>query len=313
MRGVINVDSAKSAFDAINKALIYILPLFIVIAAAGAYIISRRAMAPIENITHSAKEISIGGDLSKRIEIGKSSDELYSLAQTFNEMLASLQTSFETEKQFTSDASHELRTPLAVIKAECEFALSDIAESDDKEEALSEISEQTDKMTKLVSALLTLSRTENGDKRYKLESTDISSLIKSAAQKLTLQKGITLKSDIDENIFMPAQPELFLLMAENLLSNAVKYGKENGEIRLSLKKSGNDVILTVKDNGIGIKEENLEKIFGRFFRADESRSKTEGFGLGLSLVKQIAELHSGEVTVFSVYGEGSEFKIIFRQ
>lgn len=313
VRGVINADSAKSAFDAINKALIYILPLFIVIAAAGAYIISRRAMAPIENITRSAKEISIGGDLSKRIEIGKSSDELYSLAQTFNEMLASLQTSFETEKQFTSDASHELRTPLAVIKAECEFALSDIAESDDKEEALSEISEQADKMTKLVSALLTLSRTENGDKRYKLESTDISSLIKSAAQKLTLQKGITLESDIDKNIFMPAQPELFLLMAENLLSNAVKYGKENGEIRLSLKKSGNDVILTVKDNGIGIKEENLEKIFGRFFRADESRSKTEGFGLGLSLVKQIAELHSGEITVFSVYGEGSEFKIIFRQ
>ena len=160
---------------------------------------------------------------------------------------------------------------------------------------------------------MTLSRTENGDKRYKLESTDISSLIKSAAQKLTLQKGITLKSDIDENIFMPAQPELFLLMAENLMSNAVKYGKENGEIRLSLKKSGNDVILAVKDNGIGIKEENLEKIFGRFFRADESRSKTEGFGLGLSLVKQIAELPSGEVTVFSVNGEGSEFKIIFRQ
>lgn len=311
VRGVINADSATSTLNAISKTLVFILPLFIVIAAVGAYIISRRAMTPIENITRSAKEISSGNDLSKRIEPGKSAEELSSLAQTFNEMLASLQASFESEKQFTSDASHELRTPLAVIKAECEYAMSDLAESEDKEDALSEISEQAEKMTKLVSALLTLSRTENGDKRYKLENTDISALLKSVLQKFTPQKGITLNTDIEDGICMPAQSELFSLMAENLLSNAVKYGKENGTIKLSLKKDGNKTVLSIKDDGIGIKEENIEKIFNRFFRADESRSKTEGFGLGLSIAKQIAELHSGEITVLSVYGKGSEFKIIF--
>lgn len=313
VRGVINADSAKSAFDAINKTLVYILPLFIVVAALGAYVISRRAMNPVENISRSAKEISNGNDLSKRIEIDKASKELYSLAQTFNEMLSSLQTSFDTERQFTSDASHELRTPLAVIKAECEYALSDAADSDDRQEALIDINEQADKMTSLVTSLLTLSRTENGDKRYKLEQTDISSLMSDISKKFSPDKGITLETEIDEGITLPAQTSLFSLMVENLLSNAVKYGKQNGKICLSLKSDDNFVRLCVKDDGIGIKEDDLERIFARFYRADESRSKTEGFGLGLSLVKQIAQLHGGKVRASSVYGQGSEFEIIFEK
>lgn len=161
--------------------VIYILPAFIIIAAVGAYLISRKTMKPVENICRSAHEITDGTDLSKRIEMEKSAGEIYTLAETFNDMLARLQTSFENEKQFTSDASHELRTPLAVIKAECEYALSDNASEEDMLEALSSIDEQTDKMTKLVTALLTLSRTEQGDKCYKLEDTDLSELVKKHA------------------------------------------------------------------------------------------------------------------------------------
>lgn len=181
VRGFINADAAKSAFDAITMTVIYILPAFIIIAAVGAYLISRKTMKPVENICRSAHEITDGTDLSKRIEMEKSAGEIYTLAETFNDMLARLQTSFENEKQFTSDASHELRTPLAVIKAECEYALSDNASEEDMLEALSSIDEQTDKMTKLVTALLTLSRTEQGDKRYKLEDTDLSELVKKHA------------------------------------------------------------------------------------------------------------------------------------
>ena len=284
VRGFINADAAKSAFDAITMTVIYILPAFIIIAD--------------------------GTDLSKRIEMEKSAGEIYTLAETFNDMLARLQTSFENEKQFTSDASHELRTPLAVIKAECEYALSDNASEEDMLEALSSIDEQTDKMTKLVTALLTLSRTEQGDKRYKLEDTDLSELVKKTYAGFVPTKNITLTADIEDNIIIPAQAQLISLMLENLLSNAVKYGRDGGHIEVRLKKDSG-IVLSVKDDGIGIKEEDLPKIWGRFYRADESRSRESGFGLGLSLVSQIAALHGGKVSASSVYGEGSEFTVTF--
>ena len=236
VRGFINADAAKSAFDAINRTVIYILPAFIVIAAVGAYLISRKTMKPVENICRSAHEITDGTDLSKRIEMEKSAGEIYTLAETFNDMLARLQTSFENEKQFTSDASHELRTPLAVIKAECEYALSDNASEEDMLEALSSIDEQTDKMTKLITALLTLSRTEQGDKRYKLEDTDLSELVKKTCADFVPAKNITLTADIEDDIIIPAQAQLISLMLENLLSNAVKYGRDGGHIEVRLKK-----------------------------------------------------------------------------
>ena len=267
-------------------------------------------MKPVENICRSAHEITDGTDLSKRIEMEKSAGEIYTLAETFNDMLARLQTSFENEKQFTSDASHELRTPLAVIKAECEYALSDNASEEDMLEALSSIDEQTDKMTKLVTALLTLSRTEQGDKRYKLEDTDLSELVKKTCADFVPAKNITLTADIEDNIIIPAQAQLISLMLENLLSNAVKYGRDGGRIEVRLKKDSG-IVLSVKDDGIGIKEEDLPKIWGRFYRADESRSRESGFGLGLSLVSQIAALHGGKVSASSVYGEGSEFTVTF--
>lgn len=312
VRGFINADAAKSAFDAINKTVIYIFPIFIIIAAVGAYLISRRTMKPVENICRSAREITDGADLSKRIEPEKSADEIYTLAETFNDMLARLQTSFENEKRFTSDASHELRTPLAVIKAECEYALSDKASDEDMLEALSSVDEQTDKMTKLVTALLTLSRTEQGDRRYKLEDTDLSALVKKLCADFPLAKNITLTADIEDGIVIPAQAQLISLMLENLLSNAVKYGRDGGHIEVTLKNK-DGVTLSVKDDGIGIKDEDLPKIWSRFYRADESRSRESGFGLGLSLVSQIATLHGGKADVTSVYGEGSEFTVTFRE
>ena len=214
------------------------------------------------------------------------------------------------QTEFVQNASHELRTPLAVIKAECEYALSDNASEEDMLEALSSIDEQTDKMTKLVTALLTLSRTEQGDKRYKLEDTDLSELVKKTCADFVLAKNITLTADIEDNIIIPAQAQLISLMLENLLSNAVKYGRDGGHIEVRLKKD-NGIVLSVKDDGIGIKEEDLPKIWGRFYRADESRSRESGFGLGLSLVSQIAALHGGKVSASSVYGEGSEFTVTF--
>ena len=271
--------------------------------------ISRKAFKPLSGIVETVQHITTN-NLSERIDPCEGEEELRELINVLNQMLDRVESGYNSQKRFISDASHELRTPLAVIKAECEYALSDNASEEDMLEALSSIDEQTDKMTKLVAALLTLSRTEQGDKRYKLEDTDLSELVKKTCADFVPAKNITLTADIEDNIIIPAQAQLISLMLENLLSNAVKYGRDGGHIEVTLKNK-DGVTLSVKDDGIGIKEEDLPKIWGRFYRAYESRSRESGFGLGLSLVSQIAALHGGKVSASSVYGEGSEFTVTF--
>ena len=312
IRGVVPA-SETDMFSVLNQTVLYIIPLFIILAAVGAYILSKQTIRPVEDISRSAKAISSGSDLSKRIEINSSSNEITALAETFNKMLLRLQESFESEKRFTSDASHELRTPLAVIKAECDYALSENADSADKEEALVSISEQTAKMTQLVNSLLSLTRTEQGTERFNFENGDLSLAVEEICGAFKPEKNISLETEIEKNISFRMDVSLISRMLENLLSNAVRYGGENGYIRVKLFKEKNNIILSVKDNGIGIKKEELPKIWGRFYRADSFARNGEGFGLGLALVERIAALHGGKADVNSVFGEGSEFIIKFSE
>lgn len=310
IRGIAPADNAENAFSAINRYVIYSIPFLIFVAALLAYLIAKRTIKPVEDITSAAKEISSGNDLSKRIEIGNGRDEIHILADTFNDMFERLGKSFENERQFTSDASHELRTPLAVIKGECEFALSKNALPEDYPEAFREIQAQTNKMTALVSTLLTLTRADQNSSKFVLEPNDISLLCEELCSNFKSDRGIKIKYDIEKNIIMNCEPVLICRLLENLLTNSVKYGKDNGETIIKLYKEENNIILSVEDNGIGMTAEEQEKAFNRFFRADNARSG-EGFGLGLSLVSKIAELHGGKASVESQKDNGSKFKIIF--
>ncbi|MBR3781180.1 MAG: HAMP domain-containing protein [Clostridia bacterium] len=311
IRAICPSNDAVTVFDTVAKSAVYFLPFFVIIAAVGAYIISKKTAAPIEKITESAREISTGNDLSKRLEVSKAPREINNLADTFNEMFERLQTSFENEKRFTSDASHELRTPLAVIKAECEYALSENADDEERMQALESIEEQTDKMTSLVSSLLAVTRAEQGQSRFTLEKANLGELVDEICGKFKPTKNIKLIADTDNNIEISLNASLISQLVENLLSNADKYGKENGIINVKLYSEGDKIVLSVRDNGIGINEADLPKIWNRFYRADASRSETEGFGLGLALVKKIAEIHSAECVAESEIGEFTEIKIIF--
>ncbi len=311
IRGVAPASISENTFGAINKAILYSIPMLIIFAALGAYFLSEKTIKPVEEITRSAKEISTGKDLTKRIKTDGGSDEIADLADTFNQMLERLQASFESEKQFTSDASHELRTPLAVIKAECEYALSANADSDEKAEALVSVNEQADKMTRLVNSLLSLTRTEQGTQRFNFKNIDLSETIEKGCCEFKTDKGIALQASIENNINLLADISLIRRMLENLLENAVRYGKENGNIFVSLYRENGKIILSVRDDGIGIKEDDIAKIWGRFYRADSSRSTSDGFGLGLALVERITALHGGKAEVKSTLGEGSEFIITF--
>lgn len=312
IRGICPINETTQAFDAVAKNALYLFPAFIIIAAIGAYIITRKTIRPVEKITESAQEISSGNDLSKRLDTGNAPYEIHKLGETFNDMFKRLQTSFENEKRFTSDASHELRTPLAVIKAECEYALSENADENDRVEALESINEQNEKMTGLVSSLLAVTRAEQGTTRFKLEKGNLSELTNDICKNFKTTKNIALTSQIDNNININMNTTLITQLIENLLSNAYKYGKENGVIDVRLYEENNKVILSVKDNGIGISENDLPKIWSRFYRADSSRGVTEGFGLGLSLVKKIAEIHSAECCAKSEINEFTEISIIFK-
>ena len=313
IRAICPAENVKSAYSAIGRSAVYILPLFVVIAAVGAYIISKKTVKPIEKITESAHEISTGSDLSKRIEANKAPREINNLAETFNGMLERLNASFESEKRFTSDASHELRTPLAVIKAECEYALSENADEEEKIQAFESIEEQADKMSALVSSLLSVTRAERGSSRFALEEANLSELVEEICGKFRITKNISLITDIDSNIIINLNNTLITQLLENLLSNADKYGRENGVINVKLYTEKDRTVLSVRDNGIGISEDDLPKIWNRFYRADTSRSETEGFGLGLALVKKIAEIHSAECVAESEFDKFTEIKIIFKK
>lgn len=313
IRGICPTDAADAAFDAVGKTALYLFPLIIIIAAFGAYIISKRTVNPINIISDSAREITQGSDLSKRLDAGNASVEIQKLSETFNEMFSRLQASFENERRFTSDASHELRTPLSVIKAECEYALSQNADEKDRIEALESIEEQSDKMTSLVSALLAVTRAEQGAKRFCLEKGNLSELISAVCGSFATTKNIKLNAEIQNDIYINMDSSLMNRLVENLLSNADKYGKENGKINVKLYSENENVILTVRDNGIGIEKNDLPKIWNRFYRADDSRSETEGFGLGLSLVKLICEIHGGKCSVESEKDKFTEFTVIFKK
>ena len=312
IRGICPANETIRAFDTVAKNALYLFPVFIIIAAIGAYIITRKTIRPVEAITDSARKISSGNDLSKRLDTGKAPYEIYELGETFNDMFARLQLFFENEKRFTSDASHELRTPLAVIKAECEYALSENADENDRIEALESINKQNEKMISLVSSLLAVTRAEQGTARFSLEKGSLSELVNDICENFKTTKNIKLSYDIEDCIQVEMNVTLMTQLVENLLSNADKYGKENGHINVKLYKERDSIVLSVKDNGIGISEEDLPKIWNRFYRADSSRSETEGFGLGLSLVKKIAEIHSAECFARSEINKFTEITVILK-
>ena len=313
IRTICPADDSKTMFTNVGKSAVYILPFFVIIAAVGAYIISKKTVAPIERITESAHKISTGNDLSKRLETSGAPREISNLADTFNGMFERLHSSFENEKRFTSDASHELRTPLAVIKAECEYALSNNADDEERIQALESVEEQADKMTALVSSLLSVTRAEQGGGRFTLEEANLSELVEGICGKFKPSNNIKVKTDIDNNIVIKLNNTLITQLVENLLSNADKYGRENGVINVKLYSEDDKAVLSVRDNGIGISKEDLPKIWNRFYRADASRSETDGFGLGLALVKKIAEIHSAECIAESEIDKFTEIKIIFKK
>ncbi len=306
LMGLLSADTVST----VGPMMFIALPLLVLLAALGGWIMATKALDPIREIDASAREISGGEDLSRRVDVGRGQDEIHKLAETINGMLDRLERSFQAERQFTSDASHELRTPTAVILAECELAEKTAEEREDFLQSLSVIERQGRKMSALISTLLAYTRREQGTEKLQIERMNLSELTEAICQEQPRvnRQDITLETNIQPDIFVRADSGLIMSLIQNLVTNAYKYGRAGGHIWVTLTAEDGAAYLSVKDDGIGISRENQDKIWNRFYQADPARENQDGsLGLGLSMAQQIARLHGGRIDLSSQEGKGSEF------
>lgn len=322
IRGLVPLTESVRQISDITRVLLLVLPFFFLLALTAGFLLTGRMLRPIRTMEKTALEITQGSDLSRRIDVGAGEGELHRLADTFNGMLDQLEDSFAAEQRFTSDASHELRTPMSVIMAQVELTLSKDRTEAEYRDALRVIRRQGGRMNALINDMLDYTRMEQRRENYPLTAIDLSHLTRNIADDMALlrDQDITLTTEIEEGITVKGNQVLLTRLLQNLISNAYRYGRPNGAIRVRLKRlphteetAGKGVVrvaLSVTDNGAGIREEELNKIFDRFYRSDEARA-TKGNGLGLSMVKKIAELHEADISVESKEGAGSTFTVTF--
>ena len=319
IRGVASHSRSDSILRIITNAALILLPFFVAFIALGGYLITAKALRPLSAMTETARAISEGNDLTRRIRLGSGRDEVHVLAHTFDQMMERLQSSFETEKQFTSDVSHELRTPVAVILSQCEYASQEGTPSEELRGSIGVIGAQARKMSALISQLLTLARADSGKQKLQYELVNLSELAEIIVEEQSIaaeEKGITLLTDIQPEILLRADETMMMRLFINLISNSITYGKPDGHTLVTLSANEAEITGSVQDDGIGIPADKLDKIWQRFYQVDPARTSdsSSGSGLGLSMVKWIVQAHGGRIEVSSRLGEGSCFTFhFFRQ
>ena len=309
VRSIAAADALESTLGTLWRTALLVLPVFVVLAAVCGYLLTRRAFAPVRQITQTAREIGAGNDLSRRIDLTGRKDEIYTLAAEFDAMFARLEEAFDREKQFTDDASHELRTPTAVILSQSEYALENTDPQGETRTALESIHTQAARMASLLSQLLMLARADKSRQVVQRETVDLSELAAMVAETEAEQaagQNITVETDLEPGVTVQGDETLLMRLLINLTENAIHYGRPGGYVKLTLRRREGEAVGTVEDDGIGIAAEDQEKIWQRFWQADPARSGG-GAGLGLSMVRWIAAAHGGRVTVQSEPGKGSVF------
>ncbi|HYL69145.1 MAG TPA: heavy metal sensor histidine kinase [Candidatus Limnocylindria bacterium] len=301
------------ALERFRRVLFFAIPLLLLIAALGGYLMSRRALAPVDEITQSARRIG-AQNLSVRLAVPQTGDELERLAATLNDMLSRLDAAFQRITQFTADASHELRTPVSIMRTCAELSLRKPRTESEYREALSQILAETEKVSRLIEQLLLLARADSGSATIPIARTNLNDVLQKAwrqASNLAASKNQKTEQHIPEApVFVRGDPasleRLFLI----LLDNAMKYTPDSGRIELHLSTDDGFAVTEIRDTGIGIAAEDLPHIFDRFYRADRARSReTGGTGLGLAIGRWIVDAHGGEIRVQSEPAKGSSFQV----
>jgi heavy metal sensor kinase len=304
-----------------------LFPLALVFAATGGWLLARRALQPVDQMTTTARRIE-AEHLAQRIQGAEVDDELGRLARTLNEMLARLEAAFAQVRRFSADASHELRTPLTVLKGEIEVALRRPRESAEYQRVLASVLEEVESMARLVDDLLLLSRADAGALRLEAAPVELDRLVEGVAKEgevLAREEQVRVTVQELEPLIIHGDSQRLKQLLRNLVDNGIKYTPPGGEVTLALRAlrprpseansklpdaPGLWVEIVVQDTGVGIPPESLPRIFDRFYRVDPSRSREAGgAGLGLCIARTIAEAHGGRIEVQSALGAGSTFTV----
>ena len=303
--------------DAILRIALWLTPMLLFASAGGGYWLSSRALAPVDRIIESSRQISFT-NLQNRLLVPRTGDELQRLSETLNEMIQRLEAAYVSVVQFTGDASHELRTPVAFIRTTAEVALVQPRKAESYRAALSAIHEEAERMTEVMEQLLILARADADRFALNLVPIDVREPVSHALSKILPvadNKGIILRAELPECEAMvlgeaASLRRLFLI----LIDNAVKYTPDGGTVNVRVSNADGRVSVAVRDTGIGIAESDLDKIFDRFYQADKVRSRDSGgSGLGLSIGRWIADAHHAAIRVESKLNAGSEFTVCFLQ
>lgn len=315
VRGIVPAPDKGTVYGNVLKSALFMLPLFAILLAICSYLVVRQSLLGLGRLITCTSAIMDGKDLSRSIPVGKKKDEISELTETVNAMLDRLEESFADEKRFVSDASHELKTPTAAILAQCQLLEAEDAPThEDYRKGIATVHRQADRMNRLITELLAYSGIDRNRPEKVFRMTDVSELLEKICTEQREINGESVRLDCrcEQRIMAEVNESLFTRLLSNLISNAYQYTNDGGQIEVSLTESqGVDLrpllVLSVKDNGIGIPKEEQGKIWERFYRVDSVHADKGCSGLGLPMVKWIVGYHGGSVRLVSAPGKGSEF------
>jgi heavy metal sensor kinase len=288
------------------------LPVVAGIAVGGGYFLIKRALTPVDQIAATAERIG-SHNLSQRLPVANTGDELERLSITLNHMIHRLEEAFQHSRRFMADASHELRTPLTVLRGELEAFVGEPGLAPDMRERVGSALEELERLVNIVEGLFAISRLDAGEAQAESVKFDLGKLASSTTDQMSLlgeDKNIKITCAAANDVWVEGDRARMKQVVVNLLDNAIKYTPHGGAIDLKVGTRDGRAILEVTDNGIGIPKDSLPRVFERFYRVDEARSRElGGAGLGLSIVKSICTAHHGYVEASSTPGQGSVFRI----
>jgi heavy metal sensor kinase len=305
------MESQARLLDAFKRVFIITMSGLILLAAGVGWFMARRAVSGIEAVTRTAQKIS-SGSLQERVPVKPGGDEIDQLATTFNQMVDRIQTLVTEIKEMSDNIAHDLRSPVTRIRGTAEVTLTTGKSLDDYANMAASTIEDCDRLLDMINTMLLISKTEAGVEKLSRQEIDLAALVRGACElfaPVAEEKRVSLTCAAAEPTPIAGDARMLQRMLSNIVDNAVKYTPPGGKVEVSLAASERpDIIVTVKDTGVGISAADLPRIFQRFYRCDHSRSQP-GTGLGLSLARAIARAHGGDITVTSTVNQGSTFII----
>jgi len=298
----------------LETAALFLAGIVLTVSAGtflGSWWLAGRAVRPVRDITREAEAIE-AGTLGRRIDAHADTREYERLVDVLNRMLERLDAAFEVQRRFTSDASHELRSPITALRGELELALRRERDPEEYRRVLESALEEAERLSFLAEDLLTLARSDAGAIEPRLRRVDLTRTLEEMVSRhrpRAEEKSLRLEATIEPGMGGLCDPDLLDRLLSNLLENALKFTMPGGRVEVSARGDGEDLVLEVADTGPGIREEDLPRIFDRFYRADAARTSTEGTGLGLSIVRTTSAAHGGEVTAGNRQEGGAVFRV----